>query len=47
VYRSPGGRVGSKIILKIKTEILRNIYFNYYFLHGGKEKFEEYSLVLE
>jgi hypothetical protein len=40
--------VGKKIILKIKTEILRKLFFQKkVFLHGKKEKFEEYSLFLE
>jgi hypothetical protein len=41
------GRVGKKIILKIKTEILRKFFFQFFFLHGEKENFEEYSLFLE
>jgi hypothetical protein len=42
------GRVGKKIILKIKTEVLRKLFFQKkVFLHGEKENFEEYSLFLE
>jgi hypothetical protein len=37
-----------KIILKIKTKILRKLFFQKkVFLHGEKENFEEYSLFLE
>ena len=38
-------KVGKGIILKIKTKILRKLFFQKkVFLHGEKEKFEEYSL---
>jgi hypothetical protein len=40
--------VGQKKVLKIKTEILRKFFFQFFFfLHGEKENFEEYSLILE
>jgi hypothetical protein len=40
--------VGKKIILKIKTEIFRKLFFQEkVFLHGEKENFEEYSLFWE
>jgi hypothetical protein len=42
------GRVGKKIILKIKTKILRKLFFQKkVFLHGEKENFEVYYLILE
>jgi hypothetical protein len=42
------GKVGKKIILKVKTEILKKLFFQKkVFLHGEKENFEEYSLFLE
>jgi hypothetical protein len=40
--------LGKKVILKIKTEILRKLFFQKnVFLCGEKENFEEYSLILE
>jgi hypothetical protein len=41
IHRSLGGRIGKKIILKIKIEFLRKK--KSIFLHGEKENFEEYS----
>jgi hypothetical protein len=42
------GRVGKKIILKIKIKFLRKTTFQKKLkLHGEKENFEEYSLNLE
>ena len=42
------GKVGKIIILKIKTKFLREKKFSKNsFLHGEKESFEEYSLIVE
>ena len=43
----PGGKVGKKIILKIKNQNFKEIIVSKFFLHGEKDNFEEYSLILE
>jgi hypothetical protein len=42
---SPGGRISKKIILKKLIEFLGKKNFNFFFLHGEKENFEEYSQI--
>jgi hypothetical protein len=45
LYRSPGAGSVKIIILKIKTEILRKLFFQKeVFLHGEKKNFEKYFL---
>jgi hypothetical protein len=48
MYTIVRGQGRQKIIPRIKTKILRKLFFqNKSFLYGKKETFEEYSLILE